>query len=505
MSYQVLKFNLQNLRNSFSNQHIPRENLNQFSKLNYLHRYLRELRCATMVIEHDYVDGDYLDDYTQYYAKCFKPYERFCRRLHFFSAEFNRKQFTSLIEKKIPNNEEERFVKNYLGFAVAKPLPEAIIGRTVLKTYPLDGGRRNFHGIREYQVNLYGIKFKIDSLAFHEQDTVVGACATSALWSAFQKTCHLFGKEAPTPATITQLGTRHILSSRALPSHGLSVEQICEAVRAVGLEPEVYKVNPSVPVVSLIYAYLRAGLPAILAINVQQRGLHGVTVLGYSIEEGSVRETEVLSGYRMPPLMGLRISKLYAHDDQIGPFARMIIHPGAEQYPVRFKGTWSTLHGQDAWLDPVYVIVPVYHKIRIKFLEVLKWPHRLTQFFQFLGLTSTSGPLRLRWDIFLSTVNELKNSLRVLMPNSQLLKCINVRSHPRFIWRVRAYHETVPLFEMLVDATDIARSFFPYLVWFEHLGMRNVIRSQVGRRDWDEAVTRYLSSKFVKLFREAVA
>lgn len=478
--------------------------MRQFSRLDYLYKYLKELHCATIIVEEEYVDGDYLDDYAQYYARCFRPYGRFCKRLHFFSTEFNRKEFASLIEGKISDNREKTFFNTYLGFAVAKPLPDAIIGRTVLRTYPLDGERRNFHGIREHPVNLFGLRLKVNSLAFQEQDTVVGACATSALWSAFQKTCYLFEKEAPTPAAITQLATRHFLSARALPSHGLNVLQICEAIRGVGLEPEVFTVRPTVPVVSLIYAYLRAGLPVILAIDVEQRGLHAVTVLGYSLEGQQVRESEVSQGCPMLPLRGLYISKFYVHDDQIGPFARMTIHPGNEHYPVMFKGTWSTPAGPEAWLRPVNLIVPVYHKIRIKFLEVLKWPNRLTQFFQSLGWTQPSGPLMLRCDIFLTTVNELKSNLRTRCSDVQLLKAVLLRSHPRFIWRIRAYHENTPLFELLADGTDIARSFLPYLIWFEHPGFGQVIRSQIGRSDWDNNVTNYLSSKFVQLLREAV-
>jgi hypothetical protein len=282
---------------------------------------------------------------------------------------------------------------------------------------------------------------------------------------------------------------------------------MCEAIRAAGLEPEVFPVKPSVPVVSLIYAYLRAGLPAILAIDVEQRGLHAVTVLGYSLEEQRVRETEVSEvskGWPMPPLQGLNISKLYVHDDQIGPFARMFIHHGNGKYPVRFKGMWFTRTGQEAWLNPVYVIIPVYHKIRIKFLEVLKWPSRLTLFFASLGWLHPIGLLRLRWDVFLTTVNELKSGLRKSAASQRVLERLLAPSHPRFIWRVCAYHADTPLFEVLADATGIARSFLPYLIWYQHAGFEYLIRSELDTPDWDDRVMKSLPSDFVKLFRESV-
>lgn len=504
MPYEVIRFDLQSLRQAFWTGQVPVETLGLLRQIDYLHGYLEKLGCATIVVEGEYVDGDYLDDYAQYYAKCFEPYARFCKRVHFFSNRFDTNEFTSLIQRRIPAKKEKAFVNSYLGFSVAKPLPEAIIGRTVLKTYPRGNRRRHFPGIRYYKINLYGLELTVDSLAFQEQDTVVGACATSALWSAFQKACYLFGKETPTPASITQKATRHVLSSRVLPSHGLNLEQMCEAIRAAGLEPEVFPVSSHVPVVSLIYAYLRAGLPVILAIDVERRGLHAVTLLGYSVEESLLRTTEVSPGRSMLPLTGLRISKFYAHDDQIGPFARMFIHRGNRTYPVRFKGTWFNRPGQEAWLDPVSVIVPVYHKIRIKFLEVLKWPSRLTLFFASLGLLHPIGPLRLRWDVFLTTVNELKSSLRKSGASRPVLERILACSHPRFIWRVCAYQGDSPLFEVLADATGIARSFLPYLIWYQHAGFEYLIGSQLDTAQWDARVTRSLSSPFVKLFRESV-
>ena len=38
---------------------------------------------------------------------------------------------------------------------------------------------------REYKVSLFGIDLAINTIAFQEQDRVVSACATSALWSMY--------------------------------------------------------------------------------------------------------------------------------------------------------------------------------------------------------------------------------------------------------------------------------------------------------------------------------
>jgi len=71
---------------------------------------------------------------------------------------------------------------NYLGFMVLKPLPQTIVGRTCFKTYPDDGNRRHFPTLHKYSSNLFGLPLTVNSLAYQEQDKVVAACATSALW-----------------------------------------------------------------------------------------------------------------------------------------------------------------------------------------------------------------------------------------------------------------------------------------------------------------------------------
>lgn len=176
----------------------------------------------------------------------------------FFSSEFDSVKFDSIID----GQTETQILQNtYLGFVVARPLPAALIGRTVLVTYPSDSGRRNYTGIRTYNVNLFGISLTVKSLAFQEQDTSLAACATVSLWSCFHKTRDLFNTSTPSPVEITRSATRYLMTTRPFPSRGLRIEQICNAIAGVGLDPEVYPVSPDLPLVSLAYSYLRLGLP----------------------------------------------------------------------------------------------------------------------------------------------------------------------------------------------------------------------------------------------------
>ena len=46
----------------------------------YLDEYFRGLNVQTVLIEQGYIDKDYLEDYSRYYAKCFQEYSKRCVR-----------------------------------------------------------------------------------------------------------------------------------------------------------------------------------------------------------------------------------------------------------------------------------------------------------------------------------------------------------------------------------------------------------------------------------------
>ncbi len=308
----------------------------------YLRDYLREIGARTIVVESEYVDGDYLDDYASFYAKCFEKYPKTCKRLHFFATDTTESQFHDFISNKADPETVRVFLEAYLGFVVARPLPRAIIGRTVLKTYPSASGRRNYPCTKTYKANLFGLELGVESLAYQEQDRALAACATVALWPCFQRDRDLFQSLAPTPAAITRSANRVLEDARPFPSHGLKVEQICNAIAAVGLEPEVIEVKPGTPLVSLLYGYLKLGAPVLLVVRIAGSGRHALTLTGFSLNPGPVLSSEGSAPSISVPLVGRRIDEFYAHDDQVGPFSRLkVIPPTTPGESVRFTGGWT--------------------------------------------------------------------------------------------------------------------------------------------------------------------
>ncbi len=312
----------------------------------YLYNYLCTLGSGSrdsastvcLVVEPEYTDADFLDDFAEYYVRCYPNYSRRCKRLHFFKkAPLTDGAFSRIVRGAATKEEEDAFRESYLGFVVARPLPRAVIGRTVLRTYESDGGRRNYTSTRKYPVNLFGVSLSVDSLAFQEQDTVLAACATVALWSCFQKTAEMFGTRTPTPAAITNVAGQAVHLGRPIPSHGLISFEMCRAIRHYELEPELIDLRDprfqSVPFISLLYGYLRMGLPVILGVEIEKVGGHAIALTGYSFstERQHTAETIELAKDRSPqqvPLAGLHINTLFGHDDQIGPFSRLkVISP----------------------------------------------------------------------------------------------------------------------------------------------------------------------------------
>lgn len=402
-----------------------------------------------------------------------------CARLHVFNVAFTHDQFQHLLERQPGSITETDLQQSYLGFVVIKPLPRTIIGRTCLRTYPphdddASAGCRYFPATREYRANLFGIPLKIQTVAFQEQDRVVAACATSALWSVFQCTARLFDHYIPSPVEITKAASRGaILDTRALPNAGLTTAQMAEAIRSLPLE--LYFVSAIDPHVfrSTVYAYLRARIPVLLVIELRgiRRGQseeklphHAVAITGFNL-----RKTELVCNPKWPMrLLSNCVDKVYVHDDQVGPFARMEIdqeeidgYPGRTnpEWPASLATSWGRVWTQFDKVNaaPLNMLVPLYHKIRIPFgfiHDALLPLDGLLETIRSQGHIRLSG--RVIWDIHLTTVNQLKCEVRATVNLSPDRRRDLLTQHlPRFIWRAKAMDGENGLLDLLFDATDV--------------------------------------------------
>ncbi len=287
-------------------------------QVDYLFRYLNDLKAQTVLLEYQYVDKDYLEDHSRFYVRRFGNRGHKCARLHFFSNHLRHEDFVDML-RHVGSDEKIRELQDgYLGFIVVKPLPKTFVGRTCLRLYPAFDKHQTPRSSklalrRDYSINLFGIRLSIQSVAFQEQDKVIAACATTSIWSALNALPWLEAKAIPSCCRITTNAINHIPdSTNSFPSKELSIKQILRAIDAEGLRHRAYDIQeePRDKVLSIIKSHIDSGLPLLLTGQVCERradewramGGHAITVLGYKVTDDGMF--------------------LYVHDDRLGPFAR---------------------------------------------------------------------------------------------------------------------------------------------------------------------------------------
>jgi hypothetical protein len=129
-----------------------------------------------------------------------------------------------------------------------------------------------------------------------------------------------------TPAEITEAASRYALpTGRALPSEGLTIQQICEATRAAGLQPVL------IPSVSLdhdraqLLAYLNSGFAPVLALqSLSGAGVgHAVCAVGLKTNQVQTQTNPELHFKDR----ATSVTGIYIHDDRLGPYAAAELLP----------------------------------------------------------------------------------------------------------------------------------------------------------------------------------
>ncbi len=184
-----------------------------------------DLPIKFLIAEYPYLSPEFIHDHSVVFNICHDKLDRSCIRLHFFSENLLPKEkegeFDQVLREAV-SNPKNRVQKCYLGFAVLRNFGSRRFVKVVLKRFPtsetshvevedpIDANIKVYRMIPAkvlYPVNLLGFDLAVDSLAYRGQDKATGACATCALWFAFQRTSDLFGHPIPSPSQITAMAT----------------------------------------------------------------------------------------------------------------------------------------------------------------------------------------------------------------------------------------------------------------------------------------------------------
>ena len=274
-------------------------------------RHLRVLNTKSYVLEDPYIDQDYSADYTQFYARTFRTYERYCRRIHFFSGDI-----TSLLQRPLSTTQlrdlSDFAERTYRGFCVIRPLATAPIGRTVLQARVADGFnmeatvtcRANF------DAHLLGTRLQVTGTSFLQQDTRVGACAQVAIWAGMRHMHARYNYNWVSVADITEFARPPSkIEALALPiaSDRLSSDAMVRAIAEAGYQPLVLS-GPDIA--NAILPYVESGIPVILGLGIGGSVGHAVTVIG-----------RVFARQKNPTNRAIDyVPAFIVHDDQGGPY-----------------------------------------------------------------------------------------------------------------------------------------------------------------------------------------
>ena len=415
------------------------------------------MQAQTIIVEGNYIDKSYLEDYSAYYVKCFKKYQREVNRIHFFKNKFTKKDFDKILDNNLCDGIKE-LQDNYIGFTTIKKLPTTFIGKTCLRSLEAEG-HRHFATLRTYEVNLFGIDLKIEALAYQEQDSTVCACATSSLWSIFHSTGKLFQHPIPSPVEITKISTDQVSSdTRIFPNKGLNLKMIAQGIKNIGLEPYKIQIDQINTLKASIYAYLKANIPLLMAFALfnkeKQTTLpvgHAVAVIGYNMFKD---KTEHFSPFK---LKAFDINKIYVHDDQVGPYARMEIYNSPNGEPILSTSFGKNIKTQNEPYTsyPFALSIPLYKNIRIPFDNIFGHTFAFNSILNYF-----SKELNLNWDFEWDIYLQSKKQLKSYILNNECNDVINpkgvlTKSLPSYIWCCDIILNSELVLKVLFDATDI--------------------------------------------------
>lgn len=500
------------------------------TQLQYICNYLESnhIGCKTLVVESDYIDRHYLEDYAEYYARCFPSHPRKCSRLHFFSGEFNEERFNRMLSGE-DDSLASQLQSIYLGFAVIRPIPHTVLARVCLVPYPAvlkDPAKKLL--IREVPVNLVGQRLTVNTIPFIEQDKVVSACATSALWVALSARPDIALSSLPSPSNITKSANVGDTDSRRIfPTTGLSVPQILRGLRSFGLEPViVWQAQQSQEdLKAQIYGHISHGSTVIVGGALFEQhdgkwvelGSHLLTVTGFGLTDGPVATSNA------PKRISDKLNKLYVHDDRSGPYLRMdakLIEFDVVDGSSKKKGyPMHLLDKPQEMFVPSVAIVGLYHKVRIPYAPI--WiacaglheyiSHTHADYEESLR-KGTAGDFQ---DLFKSQIPAFKEYLDgvwdITLTSSDLIKTELIASSdfigfngvinksalltqnvPRYIWRCRlSTNESIPkkLTDLLFDATEIPQGdmFLGYISYSDNMAIAwNSVDENIRRRIWQK-------------------
>ena len=304
----------------------------------------REAGARSALVEHDYLDRDYSEEFSVFYSRLFQRYRRRTRRLHFFRADLatvaERGGLMAVVAEMQACAGPER--GDYLGFIVVRPVEDAPIGRAVLGFVSAPEGMRACVQVRAtYETHPLGTTLSVRGIAFTQQDQRISACAQASIWVSGRHFHTRHGGPWFSTSAITEAASKptDFVVSSSLPagSSGLGVNNMLRALRAMDRHPYAFAGDltkdgdiawhPSLPPQAALARYVGSGIPVIAGLAPWKAGQgdgHAVVVIGDTFAPLTTPSLQVSR-----PTIAEFSPYFLVHDDQRGPNLRMAVRPGS--------------------------------------------------------------------------------------------------------------------------------------------------------------------------------
>lgn len=491
ISFLVSKFEKQTLSNLVTQcfgSDFP--DILQKPQVSYIFNYLTEMGAVSVLLELNYVDKDYLEDFSRYYVKRFGNAGHQCARMHFFSRPVDHQHINQIL-KAAAGAEllAQELNQAYLGFMVIKPLPKTFIGKTCLKVMSdahSQSGKKKCRLSREYNVDLFGIQLSVCSIAFQEQDKVVAACASTAIWSALHTLKWRDVKAIHSCSEITVNAINHIDgSSNSFPNKELTNKQILRSLDVEGLRHHTEDLKKQElseeDFLATVMGHIDSHLPLLVMGSVSE------VVQGNRLEPYGAGHAVCILGYKVDAE-----SVVYVHDDRLGPYARAKLVKLQQYAPDAKPEAWALglqrmVEGTDEWMEPHELIVPEFlamptdKKARLPFF----YAHYTGQFISLafddlcrvLNPNLPPGENELTHAVTLRAIADIRQEVRTQIAprtHTDLLTgqvfdvsvtdfdrwqkdkiTFLTSSFARLQWQVQFFYKSQKAFRIFIDASDI--------------------------------------------------
>lgn len=304
------------------------------SALSRVFQLVARQNCKTVLVEEDYFDEEYTEEYNVFYSKLFHKYPGETKRLHFFAS-------SNINEANLKENQH-----SYLGFCTIRNLPTRRVLSAVIK--PIEDTRKpkesflickynckvditlQYDNGKEANHELY-----VKGFPFIQQDGHVSRCAHAALAvvDSFFAGKGDFNRNSYSMTCIGKLASYCEKAPNNSLSKGLSPLQIELALRKMGYNPLIYqygnviaeckKVLPE----KIVHYYLESEIPIIIGFPTE-KGKHAITIIGHSFDPHDWWQLAEKSYYGIADShtyysSSCWIPSFIIQDDNMGPYLNM--------------------------------------------------------------------------------------------------------------------------------------------------------------------------------------